>query len=754
LAQSRISLIVWAFYGRKQISSAVTDEQKRAIHYSLKRSTAMKLSYIKIKNYKALRDVRIPLSQLVCLTGENNAGKSSVLQALSLFISPTRLDGHHFFDPSKEIEISIGFGDITEGDLARFNPEPRERISRLLNGNALELTRRFRPDGENELGYYAMFPKDRNYSKDVVDEALRGKSSKADIRGAILALFPQRGVDVPDDLSSQKAAKKLIDQWAAEVPDTEKELQFKPLPTGADFSINPLLPDDIYIPAVKDLKDDVSAKQGSSFGKVLGILMSRIESKLVEEADLFAKLQAKLTRVTKDGEVEDNRLAEIQEIESTIQCYVRESFASVDLELEIPPPELRTVLATARIFVNDGTKGPLEFKGDGLRRAVVFAILRTYVDLAAKAKVRAEATEGAVAPTERGYVMLFEEPELFLHPDAQRILFDALRVFAEEHHVIVTTHSPLFLEPGAATFVRLQKTAQREIAKPFTQATPVQLDDLAPKDEFQLICFENNNAALFAKKVVLVEGDSEVIVFPHIASLANADWLCSKHSVAFVQAKGKGSIQRYRSFFRRFGLPAFVIADLDVIHQGFDKLDPTDEQNTLRTTLLSEVDKTLPVERPEPNGEAVRDVHGKGALRALWIKAREAKQKFDNEGGDFMPVEQAVEEFFAWEKKDERLEAMRNPPNDKIRTALSELLCSLRKDGVFILSKGAIEDYYPAEGITGRDKPSKAQCYRNVVTTKEQMLSNCPNVTLGDIEKPELELICEMIFNGSQGHNR
>lgn len=714
----------------------------------------MKLSNLHIKNYKALRDVQIPLSNFVCLTGENNAGKSSALQALSLFMSPTRLDGHHFFDPTKEITITVRFSEITEGDLARFNPEPRERIAGLMNGTTLELTRRFHPDGENDLGYYTLLPKNRNFSKGVVDEALKNKRSKAEIKAAIIGIFPDKADEIPDTVSSQKAAKELIDAWGDALPVEEKELQFKSLPTGADFSINPLLPDDIYIPAVKDLKDDVSVKQGSSFGKVLGILMNRIESKLVEEADLFAKLRAKLTRVTKDGAVEDTRLEEIQEIESTIQGYVRESFASVDLELEIPPPELKTVLSTARIFVNDGTKGPLDFKGDGLRRAVVFAILRTYVKLASKSKrVDVELREGEVGPSERGYILLFEEPELFLHPDAQRILFDALRVFAEEHHVIVTTHSPLFLGPGAATFVRLQKAVEQGQTKPFTRATPVALNDLMPKDEFQLICFENNNAALFSKRVVLVEGDSEVIVFPHIATLANADWTCAKHSVSFVQAKGKGSIQRYRSFFKRFGLPAFVIVDLDVVHQGFDKLDPTDSQTNLRAELLAEVDKTLPAARPEPNGEAVRDAHGKGALRALWAKAREEKQKYDDNGGDFGPVQNAIDEFFAWEKKEERLEAMRNPPNDEVRNALDRLLQSLRGDGVFVLSKGAIEDYYPTEGITGRDKPSKAQCYRNVVTQKAQMVSNCPLVQHGAETKAELELICELIFTSSQGIN-
>lgn len=712
----------------------------------------MKLSNIHIRNYKALRDVEIPLSNFVCLTGENNAGKSSVLQALSIFMSPAKLDSNHFFDPTKEITITVTLSEIAEADLARFNQEPGERIRTLVKDGVLDLTRKFKFEDETELGYYTLLPKNKNFNKDVVAEALKGKGKKkSDVNAAIISLFPDKVTAIPAEVSTITQAKELIAGWGEALPDTEKEVQFKPIPTGADFSINPLLPDDIYIPAVKDLKDDVSVKQGSSFGKVLSILMNKIESKLSEEADLFEKLRAKITRVQKEDAIEDSRLQEIKDIESTIQRFVRESFANVDIELEIPPPELKTVLSTAKIFVNDGTPGPLDFKGDGLRRAVVFAILRTYVELNAKKKTDPEATlvEGEVKPSDRGYVLLFEEPELFLHPDAQKILFEALRIFAKEHHVIVTTHSPLFLGPGAATFVRMSRIKKEDISsKPFTVVTRVNLADMQPKDEFQLICFENNNAALFAKKVVLVEGDSEMIVFPHIAATLESDWSCAKHSVAFIQVRGKGSIQRYRSFFKRFNVPTFIIVDLDVIIRDFQKLEPSEEQQKMHNELLGFVNKTLPTEQPALNSEQIKDAQRRGSLKGLWEKAREAKSQFDADKTKLPELEEAVQNFFDWEKKESRLSAMQNSPNDEIADALKKLLSCMRESNVYILSKGEIEDYYPAASVVGKDKPSKAQSYCDVVKSRDQVIANCPNIQANPDQpaKPELEVICEAIF--------
>lgn len=123
------------------------------------------------------------------------------------------------------------------------------------------------------------------------------------------------------------------------------------------------------------------------------------------------------------------------------------------------------------------------------------------------------------------YILLFEEPELYLHPRAQRQLFEALKNFSLDHPVLLTTHSPVFFGIDAtATFTKLQKLQPSTSG---VKAVSIVLDEeLSARDAFQLICHENNEAALFARKVVLVEGDSDVLVFPHLAKLLNKDWDC------------------------------------------------------------------------------------------------------------------------------------------------------------------------------------------------------------------------------------
>jgi putative ATP-dependent endonuclease of OLD family len=515
----------------------------------------MKLSKLHVRNYRALRDVEIPLSNFVCLTGENNAGKSSVLQALSLFASGAKLASTNFFDAAVEVTITLTLSDVQKEDLSRLIvDEHRKRIETLVKNNTLELVRSFAPDGTSKLGHYTLLPKDARFRPEEVTKCLKGKKGK-EIPLILGKTFPELAKDPNSAVkllsaTTQDAAKELIDELAQSLSADQKQKAFASLPTGGGFTLTPLLPEVIYIPAVKDLADDVKTTESSSFGKILGIVLDDVIPLLKSEADLFSKLRAKLNRVSDEfGKMKDDRLDDLKFIETEMQGFVRESFRSVTLEMEIPPPKLESIFSTARILVDDGTKGSLDTKGDGLRRAVVFAILRTYVTLVAKKAQAAqsnrtdESGDNQRSPgREKSYLLLYEEPELFLHPDAQRLLFEALGAFSVQHHVVVTTHSPLFLGPEAtATFIRLSKGQENNCPKPFSKAHPIDLSELAPKDEFQMICFENNNAAFFSRTVVLVEGDSDQIVFPHIARVLDPEWICSRHSLAFVKIHGKGS---------------------------------------------------------------------------------------------------------------------------------------------------------------------------------------------------------------------
>ncbi len=71
----------------------------------------MKISSLHVTNFRALKDVTVPLSSFVCFIGENNAGKSTLLHAMNRFSTGTALTPADFYDTGKEVRIEVSLAD-------------------------------------------------------------------------------------------------------------------------------------------------------------------------------------------------------------------------------------------------------------------------------------------------------------------------------------------------------------------------------------------------------------------------------------------------------------------------------------------------------------------------------------------------------------------------------------------------------------------------------------------------------------------
>lgn len=707
----------------------------------------MKLTKLHVQNYRGLRDVELPLSQFGCFIGKNNAGKSTVLQAVSLFFSGTRLNSKDYFDPADPIRIEITFEDISDVDLGRLAPEHRDKIENIVDEGVLKLVRSYDKIGSSKLMYVKLVPSEERFQPDAVAQLIKGKKAGKLVE-AVVGQFPELQDKFQPGNVNQTKIKEAIEELTVNLPPEQKTLADSDLPTGIDASIRGLLPEPIYIAAVKNLADDVKVKESTPFGKVLSILLSAIEPKLGDVNQFFAALSEKFNLVfDDDGNPTDNRLPEVQKIERTVEDYLRESFAHVNLQINIPPPELKTILSSAELLIDDGIKGTIESKGDGLRRATVFAILRSYVALNQPGAL----SDSAQTTLTGRYILLFEEPELYLHPSAQKVLFDALSVFSTKNHVLITTHSPSFFGPqGTASFTKLSKVPRvDQVSPPYTAAHPIDLSDLTAKDQFQLICFENNNAAFFFDSVILVEGDSDYIVFPHLAQLLTNDWDRISPSHKFIRLSGKGSIRRYREFFSKFAVRVAIVTDLDLLTGGFEVINPSENLRKSHSALMSVVDGHIEYGNgfSAPTQKQVKSAQGKTELLGLWKHVKQAWQDVQAGDAEFSDLEKAVEDFFAWEKRNLRLKVLQECQEPDVVTAKSDLLEQLRLENVYVLERGALEAYYPAE-IKGKDKPSKAQDFCKKIVNKDQALALCGEIVDKDginLGK-EFDVLCAAIF--------
>jgi len=104
-----------------------------------------------IQNFRALRDVIFSLSSFSCVIGENNSGKSSLMQAIKLFLRPTKLEGSDYYDKNLPVVVTVTF-DVTPEDLAAITDgEHRSRMSQIVRDSLLTLTQSFPPNEKPQM---------------------------------------------------------------------------------------------------------------------------------------------------------------------------------------------------------------------------------------------------------------------------------------------------------------------------------------------------------------------------------------------------------------------------------------------------------------------------------------------------------------------------------------------------------------------------------------------------------------------------
>ncbi len=87
--------------------------------------------------------------------------------------------------------------------------------------------------------------------------------------------------------------------------------------------------------------------------------------------------------------------------------------------------------------LENGVRREFDDLGQGTQRVIVASILKAYADILLEKNII----------TERPILILFEEPEIYLHPKLKRVLNATLEKIAEQdnHQVIITTHDPYFV---------------------------------------------------------------------------------------------------------------------------------------------------------------------------------------------------------------------------------------------------------------------------------------------------------------------
>lgn len=290
-------------------------------------------------------------------------------------------------------------------------------------------------------------------------------------------------------------------------------------------------------------------------------------------------------------------------------------------------------------------------------------------------------------------VLLIDEPEVSLHPQLQSYLLREMKTAVKKYGktIVISTHSAEMIELNQAeelsNFVFFKRNElPKQISPNAEELKNKQLQD------FILRMSITYNEAFFAKKVLLIEGFSDLIMCRYLSNRLNLNLDVAGSQI--VPVEGKGQFPVITKLFRLIGKEVCVLTDLD----GF-----TDDNSIVN--LFSNL----------PEATWIANKHGSATLQTIISDIKTKVKGLISANKDTMSA--IYESHPYWINRDKDTE------EDKIlcRSIIAQLLSANEEDlhswpesmewkslkvrinslmdileelGCFVLRKGAIESYY------------------------------------------------------------
>jgi hypothetical protein len=166
--------------------------------------------------------------------------------------------------------------------------------------------------------------------------------------------------------------------------------------------------------------------------------------------------------------------------------------------------------------------------------------------------------ERLVASNLRRFVLLIEEPELYLSPHLQRHLFRVMRELAQRgNQILYSTHASVFLSVDRIEDLALVRHRSDH------GSTLFQPEPLAEAEAFRVLSeFDSDRAELFlARAVLLVEGRTEKLTFPLVFDALGVE--PDKEGILVVECGGKGNMPLFARICNACDIPYVIVHDRD-----------------------------------------------------------------------------------------------------------------------------------------------------------------------------------------------
>ena len=532
----------------------------------------MQIYSLTIEGFRKHLKTKIIFSDSTFLIGENNVGKSSILYALDYLLGASTnipIDEFYALEDSGERKVvdNIVF-------TAEFRRIPKEANSwRGFKGRLLQ----YEPDKNDPLDTGLKFIYRKTYPKGgkvKIETFENPKSLKSEFENCTrIQEFLNAGLSedqLTDDIKKIKYDKKLTAREKAlfiaieEIFDIDDSQEcWVENPGGIPQNVLSKLPKYLLIPA-QDSEGEISGTSGT-LQKTLNELFNEVR----EKSDNYKLAQEYLNKLAKELDPSDES-TEISKMIGEINGIISDVFPHTGISAEANLSDADKVIKPAfDIQMNSNVSTPSNLQGTGLIRSTVFALLR-YKALRDNKKDTMQ---------ERQLIIGFEEPEIYLHPNAISKMRDTIYSLAESgnNQIVCTTHSPYMIDLNKKPKQTLNRLSLTTCDFGESRALTVESIPFNITKEFLELQEDDKNyikmllrvedaiaKCFFVKKVLIIEGDTEQVVLSETISkipgnLKNeilSDWY-------ILRARGKAAIIPLIKYLRAMQIDIYVMHDKD-----------------------------------------------------------------------------------------------------------------------------------------------------------------------------------------------
>jgi hypothetical protein len=511
---------------------------------------SMKIRRVQIHNWRSIKDLTISFEDLMVFIGQNNHGKSNVLSAVLFFFGVATCAELDYNKGCDELFVEVLFGDLDDHDKAQF--------AKYLTTEGTILVRKHVKKGET-FEYHG-------YTEIPSDEWLKEENTSNYTTRAIAEATP-----LAAHLPSGRLTKDIIKQAQQDYIEANRgSLTFAYQLESSNFLglksvAQGIFGEVFFVPAVKNAADEFNVRGKSVFNQLLTNVindMSATNAAYIAVKDQVKVLTQTLNKTIADGSLNAGRPEQISRLEELLEYELASWNTKIDIE--ITPPDVDEVLRVGtNVWLDDGVSTDVNRKGHGLQRSLIFALIKAWAKVSQEQRESEdEEEEGSQRKASKSTYFIFEEPELYLHPQAQRELYSSLKKLSEtSNQVLLSTHSSSFIDLELYRSICVVYKDNTTDGTKHLQCTSDIFTSLPDKKKFNLTYWINPDRGelFFAKKIILLEGQTDKSVIPFLAKQLG----CFRYDFTLIDCGSKDSIPLYIHLLNSFKLSYVVVYDKD-----------------------------------------------------------------------------------------------------------------------------------------------------------------------------------------------